>query len=409
MKVLFLTLLNINSLDERNIYTDLLKEFEINGHEVTVISPIERRNWRKSNSINDKRILKVKIPNITKTNVVEKGISTLVIDKLYLRTIKKYIDSDSYDLIIYTTPPVTFEKTISYFKERKIKTYLLLKDIFPQNAIDLNLMKENSFLHKFFRNKEKNLYLNADFIGCMSPKNVSYILENNKKLLLENKIHVSPNSISPERYNKIDEKEIESIRKKYGIPLDKKIFIYGGNIGKPQGLPYFLRCLKKLKLENEDAFFVIVGSGTELVKSKNYARDNNLTNLLFLDGKPTEEFNIILSAVDAGLILLDKRFTIPNFPSRTLSYMQAGLPIIAATDNNSDIGKVITKNKIGYWVSSENEEDFVNIINEFTVTDSLELMKMCKNSYNFLTENYTSKHSYEIIINEIKKGENIDV
>ena len=67
-----------------------------------------------------------------------------MLEPLFKRSLKKYYGDVKFDLILYSTPPITFNKVISYAKEtsgNKATTYLMLKDIFPQNAVDLGLMK----------------------------------------------------------------------------------------------------------------------------------------------------------------------------------------------------------------------------------------------------------------------------
>ncbi|UDM73880.1 glycosyltransferase family 4 protein [Vagococcus fluvialis] len=405
MKILFLTLLDIDDIEEKNIYTDLMREFSNNGHNVTIISPIEKRNWEKEIKLNSKEIniIKARIGNITKTNVIEKGISTIFIDKIYLKTIKKKLDEEKFDLVIYTTPPITFTKTISYLKKNpNTITYLLLKDIFPQNAVDLQMMKKTSLLYKYFRKKEEQLYLNADLIGCMSQKNVDYILRSNKNLYLQDKIHVSPNSI--EVQTKVLDKSINSLREIYNLPTNKKIFIYGGNIGKPQGIEFLLKCLVKLDKKNVDAFFVIVGSGTEFNKVKEFCSSKKVKNLMVLEALPVEKFDELLQCSDFGVILLDHRFTIPNFPSRLLSYMQAKLPVLAATDTNTDVGEIISDNDFGLWSASNNEADFISKVTQLVTMSDDRLNDMKNNSFNFLKNNYSSLNSYEIILDKVNKN-----
>ena len=180
MKVLFLSAVNISNINNRNIYTDLLREFLKNGHEIIAVSPVERRNKKKTSIINNGalKLLQIKTPNLQKTNIIEKGISTLLIGQYFKRIIVKYFDNINFDLVLHTTPPITFTNVIKYYKDKyETYSYLLLKDIFPQNTVDLGYLKNNGFIHKYFRNKEKQLYASSDFIGCMSPKNRQYLLE----------------------------------------------------------------------------------------------------------------------------------------------------------------------------------------------------------------------------------------
>ena len=139
MNILFLTLLDFKSIQDHNIYADLMREFVRNGHKVFIISPVERRQNQKTSLIQEEsvQILKLKIGNTQKTNIIEKGISTVTIEPLYISGIKKYFSDVKFDLVLYSTPPITFCNAIEFVKKRDgAKTYLLLKDIFPQNAVD---------------------------------------------------------------------------------------------------------------------------------------------------------------------------------------------------------------------------------------------------------------------------------
>ena len=134
MRVLFLSLLDFNSFDERNIYTDLLREFARHGHEVYCISPVERRTGVATHFEENGHLLKLRIGNTQKTNILEKGISTLMIESQFVAAIKKYFSDIKFDLVLYSTPPITFASVVKYVKKRDgARTYLLLKDIFSKD------------------------------------------------------------------------------------------------------------------------------------------------------------------------------------------------------------------------------------------------------------------------------------
>ena len=300
-----------------------------------------------------------------------------------------------FDFVLYTTPPITLVSAVEYVKKRdNAKTYLLLKDIFPQNAIDLGMMRKTGlkgFIYRYFRNKEKKLYAVSDWIGCMSQANVDYVLKHNPEVSPE-KVEVCPNSI--EVIDKsVDEETRVAIRKKYGIPLDKKVFIYGGNLGKPQGIPFLIKCLDKVK-DVQEAFFLVVGNGTEYGLLESYAAKANQANFKLMQRLPKEDYDTLVGACDVGMIFLDHRFTIPNFPSRLLSYMQAKLPVLAVTDPNTDVGKVIVEGGFGWWCESNDEEYFLkyvlNILNA-------EVDEFGRQGFRYLLKYYSANDSYNII------------
>lgn len=240
MNLVFITLSNINCISERGIYADLMRKFRDEGHHVYIVSPCERRIQRQTYIIdaNGVKILKVRTLNIQKTNVVEKGLGTVLIEGQFKRAIRKHWGDIKFDLILYSTPPISFTDVVSYLKKQNPKAinYLLLKDIFPQNAVDIGMFSKNSLFYKYFRCKEIALYKASDFIGCMSPANVEFVLKHNSFIEKE-RIEVSPNSIeliekshSQEHAEHYTERRY--IRNKYGLPKDTPIFIYGGNLGK---------------------------------------------------------------------------------------------------------------------------------------------------------------------------------
>lgn len=397
MDVLFLSLSRIKSLEEHGIYTDLLSRFVQEGHRVYVISPTERR-YNESTEMKTKgntTFLKVRIGNITKTNMMEKGISTILIEKQILHAIKKYLNYVKFDLVLYPTPPITFCKCVEYIKKRDgAKSYLMLKDIFPQNAVDIGVLSKHGIkglLYRYFRSKEKKLYSISDRIGCMSQANVDYVIKHNP-YLKRDKIEICPNAIEV-RDLRLSESERMLMRDKYVIPKDKTIFVYGGNLGKPQGIPFLIECLKKC--ENiTDAFFLIVGDGTEYYLLERFVNSDHPKNLKLMKRLPKEDYDTIVGACDIGLIFLDHSFTIPNFPSRLLTYMQAKLPVLAVTDPNTDIGNVIEKGGFGWWCESNDIVNFSRLIIEIVKLDAKKLGEV---SFQYILDNYSAEKGYSII------------
>lgn len=402
MHVLFLTLADFDSLSVSNIYTDLLREFVKNGHHVYVISPVEKRQKQRTRIIKEQNttILRLRIGNTQKTNIIEKGISTVMIGSSFKRAVRKYFSTVRFDLVLYSTPPITLVSAIAYVKKRDCaKSYLLLKDIFPQNAVDIGMMSKDGIkgiFYRYFRAKEKRLYRISDRIGCMSEANVRYLLRHNPEIH-KDKTGVCPNSI--ELVDKsISMKEKEQIRKKYNIPFDRTIFVYGGNLGKPQGISFMLRCLHSQK-ENDKVFFLIVGNGTDYWKIERYIAKYKPENIKLYRWLPKEKYDKVVAACDVGMIFLDHRFTIPNFPSRILAYMSAKIPVLAVTDSNTDMGQVITEGGFGWWCESDSVKGFGMAVKEVLENQNTD---MGLNSYNYLRKRYNVRDCIKVIMDQIK-------
>lgn len=400
MNILFLTLARISNIEDRGIYTDLMREFVRHGHTVHIVSPAERR-FHQSTEILDSenvKILRVWTLNVQKTNLIEKGIGTLLLEYQYQWAIQKYWRNVKFDLILYSTPPITFNKVIAALKEQGTKTYLLLKDIFPQNAVDLGMLSKGSLIYRLFRKKEKRLYQLSDFIGCMSPANVDYVLRNNREIE-EGRVEICPNSIELCKDERINCPKTDLLQK-LNIPSDKMLFIYGGNLGRPQGIDFLIEVLAANE-KRDDSYFIIVGNGTEYMKMKLWFDENTPHNACLLPSLPKVEYDILVKACDVGLIFLDKRFTIPNFPSRLLSYLENRMPVLMATDMNTDIGEIANVNGFGLWTESGNIDTFMEMV-DFMTADRVRMKVMGENGFVYLKNNYMVERSYDIIMGHLE-------
>ena len=156
-----------------NMYTDLTSEFLRNGHDVYVAAP--HNNATQMNIEEGIKVLRIKTLPLFNTSFIKKGIANILLPYQYKNSIKRYFKDIYFDLVITPTPPITFIATISFLKKKNhAKIYLILRDIFPQNAKDLGIIK-NPIIFNYFRRKEKKLYRIADSIGCMSQKNIDFV------------------------------------------------------------------------------------------------------------------------------------------------------------------------------------------------------------------------------------------
>jgi len=395
MNILFLSLIKISDLNIRGIYQDLIRQFVQQDHSVTIVNPIEKREDTQTSIETDGKVrfLSVRIGNITKCrNLIEKGISTIFLQSHYIAAIKKYCSATKYDLVLYVTPPITFSRVVKYVKRRdNASSYLMLKDIFPQNAVDIGLLMTWGpwkILLWWFRYQEKQLYKISDYIGCLSPKNVSYLLEHYPQIPVE-KIEICPNAIEL-----IPRRDIPIVSEGKSQALT---FIYGGNLGKPQDIPFLIDCLRD-NINKPDRKFIVCGTGTETYLLKSFLEANNPQNVVFIPGLPVDQYEKLVLECDVGLIFLDHRFTIPNFPSRILSYMEKSIPVLVCTDRSTDMGEIVTQGNFGWWCESKDVYSFTALLDTICSLDSELLSIKGNNARTYLENNYTVEHVYNIII-----------
>lgn len=405
MNVLFLTMSpRVKYISDNGIYTNLMRKFINEGHDIYLLYPNERRTGIGTKLTENGRLysLGVKTLNLQKTNVIEKGLGQVLLEGQFRAALKKYFGHVKFDIILYSTPPITFTKVIKWAKQHnpQAMTYLMLKDIFPQNAVDLGMLHKSGlkgFLYRSFRKKEEKLYRISDWIGCMSPANVKYLIRHNPKVDA-NKVELCPNSMEPVKEVPQSVEGQMAIREKYGLPVDKTVFFYGGNLGKPQGIPFLVECLKA-NCKRTDCHFIVVGDGTEFQRLESFMQEEKPTNVSLYKRLPKEDYDKLANACDVGLIFLDYRFSIPNYPSRLLACLMQKKPIIACTDPNCDTGSIAADNGYGIWAPSNNVEAFTKAVNKMLDSD---LKAMGEKGYEFYLNNYTDKHSYDAIMNHLK-------
>ena len=382
MNILYLSAVPFKINKNPSIYTDLIQELTNFGDKITVLSidsglkPFQIKKVSQKN-INLMYIGSFRLYNV---NIFKKGLSILSLPFFMKRAIKK-IDISKFDIILYETPPITWAGIIKEIKKKnKIKSFLMLKDIFPQNAVDIGLMKKSSFIFKYFKRKEKLLYEVSDYIGCMSKGNIEYIIKNNSKIPKE-KLYYFPNTKKDTGSRNID------------FPKEKLQFVYGGNMGLPQGVLNIAPAISYFKNDREIEF-IFVGKGTEWNKIDEYFKEQK--NVQVLESLPREEYEKLLSSCDAGFIFLDSRFTIPNYPSRTLAYLEKGIPIIAATDKNTDIKDLIFDNKVGLWSCSDDVNSLIENIK--IMKENREIRrKFSKNARELFLKEFQVEKSVELL------------
>lgn len=399
VNILFLSITGLYDLSKRGIYADLMRLFVRNGHKVHIVSPLERRMGRKTEMYESggAQVLCVRTLNIQKTNhFIEKGLGLLLLEYQYMHAINRFWGNIRFDLVLYVTPPITLNRVIRHIKQRdKARTYLLLKDIFPQGAVDLGAFSQRSVFYRLFRRKEREMYRLSDHIGCTSPANVEFVLRHNPDVDAR-KVHVNPNSIEVQEQRVVDK---NTVREKYGLPMDRPIFIYGGNLGRPQGIDFLLQMLEQYEYD-ASLFFVVAGSGTEYPKIESWFLTHRPQNARLQPYLPKEEYDLLVQSCDVGMIFLDRRFTVPNTPSRLLSYIEYKMPVIIASDLNTDIGRIAEENGFGVWSESGDVVHF--IANVERLMNPQTRKEMGERGYRYLLDNYTVDKTYSIIVNTLQ-------
>ncbi|MGO5052615.1 glycosyltransferase [Lachnospiraceae bacterium LCP25S3_G4] len=379
--------------NENNLYSDFMEEFVEDGHSVTVLAIDEKKNIIHQKASLEKGIYVIRVAagSIQKTNKYKKVIVSFLAGIRMLFDLRKYTVKKKFDFILYSTPPITLTPAVILLKRKyQAKLYLLLKDIWPQDSVDLGAMRKGGIVWFAFRLLEIITYSAADYIGCMSPANVRYVRKHNP--YLKNKIvEVCPNSKKLRKTIPIDR---IAIREKYGLPKEKLIYLYGGNLGKAQGVEFLIDIFQQYKSQ-EDIYFLVLGSGTAYENLERSIKRIKANNVSLRPEIPMGDYKKLVPACDVGLILLNEKSSVPNFPSKLLTYLISKIPIIAAVDRATDIGDIIENAGCGLQIENGDLKGFENAVIKLSSTETRK--NMGEKGYNLFLSMYTSKISYQIV------------
>ena len=388
MNILYIS--TVFPTDSSTIYTDLAEALTKRGHSVFVLAADNDAPQKicvcKAHGC---KLIKVKMRGMYNAGFLKKGVATILLPMTLKKVIREQLHGLEFDLILFESPPTTLNSVVKYAKKLfKAKAFLMMKDIFPQNAVDIGIMKKN-LIYAYFKTQEKKLYEISDIIGCMSKGNMDYLAKHSN--VPYDKMIIFPNT------KKINEriKKDTSTRFQYGIPASKVVFVFGGNMGKPQGMEFLANAIKACQ-GVRDAFFLLVGRGTEKAKVSKILEGNS--NYIILDNLPRDSYEELVACCDVGIISLDERFTIPNYPSRILSYMEFALPVIVATDVNTDFKDLIQESGCGYWMHSNSIDCFVDLVNKMT-QDAVGREKMGIAGRQYIEKNLNVNISVDLIEN----------
>lgn len=395
MNVLFLMFVFPDMNKSFNMYTTIVEEFARNGHNVFVIAPASSREATGVNIEKGIKVLRVKTLPVKNIPVWMKGISNLLLPWQFKKAFKNYRQPTDYDLIIISTPPITLAGLASELKKKyRAKVYLILRDIFPQNAVDLGFMRKGGIIYRYFRSAEQRLYCLADRIGCMSRANVEYIKKNNPEIS-KSKIHVLENFQIPFVTDKHKAPEIIS---KYDLE-NKFVAVFGGNMGKPQQMENVLHLAKQCS-ELPDVIFILLGEGILTGKLRAEISERSISNIRLLDILPKTEYQSLLSICDVGLISLHENFSVPNIPSKSLDYFNVGLPVLASIDRSTDYGQLLNESGAGLWSYAGDHEGFKRNF-DVLYRDKALRKKMGENGRAYFMKHLTPDIAYKTIISSL--------
>jgi glycosyltransferase involved in cell wall biosynthesis len=328
---------------------DLAVEFHKSGHEPVVVAPDENILADSESTCEDGiNVLRVRSGKIKTASKLVRGFNESRLSEIVWQKGRHYFEDNPCDLIVYYSPTIFFGPLVKKLKKLfSCPAYLILRDIFPQWAVDAGILRRG-IVYKYFKWKERQNYEAADIIGVQSSANLRYFQENGlaKKYRLEVLFN----------WTALTEEGIKPCGHRERLKLQGKVvFFYGGNIGVAQDIDNILRLAKNLRNE-KSAYFLLVGDGSEVFRLKAEIALYGLTNIALHEAVGQKEYLSMLSEFDVGLISLDRGLRTQNFPGKMLGYMYHSMPILASINPGNDLKTILEEGQAGL-VSINGEDD----------------------------------------------------
>jgi len=254
-------------------------------------------------------------------------------------------------LVVTAPPSLPFASALASLIKGSLYT-LLLHDCYPEVMYAVGKMRPDSVTSKIINVLNNWLYKHASKMIVVG-RDMNELMRS-KTSGLEIPIVFIPNWADLESIRPTPRNE-NSLLADLGIE-DKFVFMYAGNIGYPTDIESIIECADRLRDRNE-FHFVFIGSGAKAKYLRNEVERRQLTNISLLGQRPREEQIVFLNACDVGLISLVKNMWGTAMPSRTYNILAAGKPILALTDDGSELARVIDEDRVGWYTQPGNVDD----------------------------------------------------
>ena len=328
---------------------ELAVEFVSRGYTVTVITPAPSLLTRSEISVLDGvTVCRFKSGEIKNVSKVKRAINETLLSYYAWQAFKSYFKAHPQDLIVYYSPSIFWGSLVKRLKKLwNAKTYLIVRDFFPQWVIDNGMLSATSPITRYFRFFEALSYKAADVIGIQSPKNLAWFAET-----------ASVKKPLDLLYNWAANEPViggfYSHRKSLGLE-NKVVYFYGGNIGHAQDMLNIVRLAIAMR-DQVTAHFVLVGAGDEVELVRSAIAEHNLSNMSLLPPVNQDVFKHMLAEFDIGLFSLHHGHTTHNFPGKLLGYMVQEKPILGSVNPDNDLQDLIEQANAGFVTVNGDDE-----------------------------------------------------
>ena len=333
---------------------DLSWEFARQGHQLTVLLPASDldRDWELQNA-DGVEVLRLRAPRTKDIGYVRRTLGELLMPFAMLRNLRKSpLARQKWDGVVWYAPSIFHGPLASALKRASgCKGYLIIRDIFPEWAVDMGLMGRG-LPYRFFDAVARYQYSVADVIGVQTPGNLAYF--ENWRQLPGRTLEVLQNWLGEPA------KKPCAIRVDATLLAGRKVFVYAGNMGVAQGMDRVLDLAERL-LHRPDVGFLFVGRGSDAARLKTTAQARGLSNVVFFDEIDPDEIPDLYAQCSVGIVALDPRHQSHNIPGKFLTYIQSGLPVLANVNAGNDLAALIRREQVGQVCESNDVEQLARM------------------------------------------------
>ncbi len=320
---------------------DLSRELVRQGHDVTVMLP-----WADGTaawSFHDDagvEVMRLRAPRTKDIGYLRRTLAELAMPFTMRYVLRRSpLGSKRWDGVVWYSPSIFHGPLVAALKRASgCPAYLVIRDIFPEWAVDMGLMGRGP-AYRFFRAVADYQYRVADTIGVQTEGNLGYFehwaRQPGRRLeVLQNWLAVAPSAGCGLRLR--------------STPLaGRKVLVYAGNMGVAQGVDILIELAERLR-SRPDLGLLFVGRGSEATRLEAAARARGLDNVLFHDEIHPDEIPALYAQCAMGLLALDPRHRSHNIPGKFLTYMQGGLPVLASVNPGNDLAALIRSRDVGH-------------------------------------------------------------
>lgn len=309
-------------------------------------------------------VLRVNVMPMTNVGYVRRGLATLLAPLQMVRAARRYNLSE-FDAVFVYSPPLTFGLIGVYFRWLGARFVFNVQDVFPQNAIDLGVLR-NPIVIELFRRLERFIYAKADVVTVHSPGNAEFIRASSRSPLA--KVVVLDNWID---FRSIRPVGRRNFRKEYGLE-GRVVALFAGVIGPSQGLVSVVRAMARV-VDVENFVLLVVGDGSAREDAEKVADDLSLTNVVFKPFISQDDYPDLLAAADIGVVSLSAEVKTPVVPGKLLGYMAAALPVAAFVNDRSDVFPLVESSGCGLACLSSDTVAVAEILRSLASDGALRL------------------------------------